>query len=61
MAAEDFAFMLEARPGCYLWLGSGRTGSDPGLHSPYFDFNDEIIPLGVDLWRSVVETKLAVA
>ncbi|WP_046864348.1 M20 aminoacylase family protein [Microvirga massiliensis] len=61
MAAEDFSFMLEARPGCYLWLGSGRTGSDPGLHSPYFDFNDEIIPLGVDLWRSVVETKLAVA
>jgi hippurate hydrolase len=60
MAAEDFSFMLEARPGCYLWLGSGRTGSDPGLHSPYFDFNDEIIPLGVDLWRSVVETKLAV-
>lgn len=59
MAAEDFAFMLEARPGCYLWLGSGRAGSNPGLHSPYFDFNDEVIPHGVNLWRRVVETKLS--
>ncbi len=59
MAAEDFAFMMEARPGCYLWLGSGRDGANPGLHSPYFDFNDEIIPYGVDLWRRVVETKLS--
>jgi amidohydrolase len=61
MAAEDFAFMLDARPGCYLWLGSSRAGSNPGLHSPHFDFNDEIIPHGVDLWQKVVEAKLAIA
>jgi amidohydrolase len=59
MAAEDFAFMLEARPGCYLWLGSGRDGANPGLHSPYFDFNDKVIPHGVNLWRRVVETRLS--
>lgn len=59
MAAEDFAFIMEARPGCYLWLGSARDGANPGLHSPYFDFNDEIIPHGADLWRRVVETRLS--
>ncbi|MBT9369783.1 M20 aminoacylase family protein [Rhizobium sp. CSW-27] len=53
MAAEDFAFMLDEKPGCYFWLGAARaTGDNPGLHSPRFDFNDQIIPGAVDMWRS---------
>src|SRR5690606_35879581 len=40
MGAEDFAFMLEKKPGAYIWLGSEREGQNPVLHSPRFDFND---------------------
>ncbi len=60
MAAEDFAFMLEAVPGCYLWLGAGRDGENPGLHSPRFDFNDRVLPLGANYWVSLVERCLGV-
>jgi hippurate hydrolase len=47
--SEDFAFMLRARPGAYLWLGQGRPGvlDDPPLHHPCYDFNDAALPLGV--------------
>ncbi|MDP9630986.1 UNVERIFIED_ORG: hippurate hydrolase [Ensifer adhaerens] len=58
MAAEDFAFMLEERPGCYLWLGARREGANPGLHSPHYDFNDAIVPQGVDLWTRLIATSL---
>ncbi len=58
MAAEDFAFMLEERPGCYIWLGARRDGSNPGLHSPHYDFNDAIIAQGVDLWTRLIATSL---
>lgn len=58
MAAEDFAFMLKERPGCYLWLGSRRDGENPGLHSPRFDFNDAILPDGVRLWTTLVAASL---
>lgn len=62
MGAEDFAFMLQARPGAYLFLGNGDgehragyagSGHDAGpctLHNPYYDFNDELIPVGASLW-----------
>ena len=50
MASEDFAFMLERRPGAYAWLGAARTGENPGLHSPRFDFNDAILPVGAEFW-----------
>ncbi len=56
MAAEDFSYMLEARPGAYIFLGNGDT---PGLHHPAYDFNDEAIPYGVSYFVSVVETALA--
>lgn len=56
MASEDFAFMLQAVPGCYLWLGAG---SEHGLHSPFYDFNDELIPLGAALWVSLIGETLA--
>ena len=58
MVSEDFAFMLQEKPGCYLWLGAQREGENPGLHSPRFDFNDAILPLGADLWVEVVERAL---
>jgi amidohydrolase len=58
-AAEDFAFMLDAIPGCYLWLGSAKSDHNVGLHSPHFDFNDAALPLGIDLWVSLVRQSLA--
>ena len=59
MAAEDFAFMLEKKPGAYLWLGAGRQGENPGLHSPRFDFNDEVLGDGIRLWNAIVSQALA--
>lgn len=56
MGAEDFSFMLEARPGAFIFVGNGDSA---GLHSPYFDFNDEIIPLGASYWVQLVERRLA--
>ena len=59
MGAEDFAYMLQAAPGCYLWLGAARAGENPGLHSARYDFNDEALPAGVELWVSLVRRCLA--
>jgi hippurate hydrolase len=56
MVAEDFAFMLEKKPGAYIWLGAGESSEK--LHSPLFDFNDDLLPLGVDYWVRLAETKL---
>ncbi|WP_335949897.1 amidohydrolase [Salipiger bermudensis] len=50
MASEDFAFMLNERPGAYLWLGAAREGENPGLHSAKFDFNDAVLPSGAEFW-----------
>lgn len=58
MGAEDFAFMLQAVPGCYIWLGAGRQGDNWGLHSPRYDFNDELLPRGVALWVALVKRSL---
>ncbi|MBY0335985.1 MAG: amidohydrolase [Acetobacteraceae bacterium] len=58
--AEDFALMLEQRPGAFMFIGGGTgpDGTSPNLHTPHFDFNDEIIPAGVAYWVSVVEQEL---
>lgn len=58
MAAEDFAFMLEECPGAYIWLGAERSGKNPGLHAPDFNFNDDIIPTGVELWCNLASNYL---
>jgi len=55
MAAEDFAFMLQKRPGCYVWLGNGPGTGGCSLHNPHYDFNDAIIPLGVTYWVRLAE------
>ena len=59
MGGEDFAYMLRAVPGSYLWLGAARTGENPGLHSARYDFNDDALPAGVALWVSLVRRCLA--
>jgi len=59
--SEDFAFMLRARPGAYLWLGQGRGNAavDRPLHHPAYDFNDDALPLGVQWFTAVVSRELA--
>jgi hippurate hydrolase len=58
MAAEDFAFMLQRKPGCYFWLGARQGVESPALHSPHFDFNDEILQTGANLWIELVDRYL---
>lgn len=59
MGAEDFAFMLKAVPGCYIWLGAGKDSDNWGLHSPRYDFNDDLLPYGTGLWAALVQRSLA--
>jgi hippurate hydrolase len=58
LASEDFAFMLQARPGCYACVGNGPAEEGRGLHSPRYDFNDEILPVGAAYWVRLAETML---
>jgi hippurate hydrolase len=57
MGAEDFSFMLNARPGAFIFVGNGDSA---GLHHPAYDFNDEVIPIGTSYWVKLVETAMAV-
>jgi hippurate hydrolase len=52
MGGEDFSYMLEERPGAYLFLGQGPSA---GLHHPHYDFNDEISPIGASFFATLVE------
>ncbi|PBB26828.1 amidohydrolase [Mesorhizobium sp. WSM4312] len=56
MGGEDFSYMLEARPGAFIFIGNGDTA---GLHNPAYDFNDEAIPHGMSYWVKLAETALA--
>lgn len=56
MGGEDFSYMLQARPGAFVFLGNGNTAT---LHNPAYDFNDEAIPHGVSYWVKIAETALA--
>lgn len=58
MGAEDFAFYLQKVPGCFIGLGTGKTESDPGLHHPKFNFNDDILPTQATYWVKLVEHNL---
>jgi amidohydrolase len=62
MGGEDFGAMMENIPGCYIWMGQGEAedGSNHnfGLHTPQYDFNDEMIPLAVEYWAQLVEKAL---
>ena len=66
MGAEDFAFMLQEKPGCYVFIGNGdgdhrSQGHGLGpcqLHNPSYDFNDQLLPLGSTYWVRLVERYL---
>ena len=53
MGGEDFAYMLQARPGAYIFLGNGDSSE---LHTDTYDFNDDVIPAGVSYWARLVES-----
>jgi hippurate hydrolase len=55
MGGEDFAYMLQARPGAFIFVGNGATA---GVHNPLYDFNDQAIPTGVSYWARLVETAM---
>lgn len=56
MGAEDFSYMLERRPGAFIFIGNGDTAN---LHNPAYDFNDEALPYGISYWVTLAETALA--
>ena len=58
MGSEDFAFMLQKRPGAYIGIGAGEGANDPPVHNPYYDFNDNILPLGAAYWVALVRQQL---
>lgn len=66
MGAEDFAFMLQEKPGCYVFIGNGEGdhrsaghGLGPcNLHNPSYDFNDELLPIGASYWVRLAESWL---
>jgi hippurate hydrolase len=66
MGAEDFAFMLQAKPGCYVFLGNGDGDHRLGghglgpcqLHNGSYDFNDQLLPIGASYWVKLVEMSL---
>jgi len=67
MGAEDFAFMLQEKPGCYVWIGNGDGSHRSGghglgpcmLHNGSYDFNDELLPLGASYWVELARRRLA--
>jgi hippurate hydrolase len=53
MGGEDFSYMLEERPGAYVFIGAGEG---PGLHNENYDFNDDVSPIGASWLVKLVET-----
>ena len=56
MGSEDFSYMLEEKPGAYIWLGAGENSEK--LHSPFYDFNDKLLPIGAQYWTDLAENIL---
>ena len=56
MGGEDFSYMLRARPGAFIFIGNGDTA---GLHNAAYDFNDDVIPVGISYWARLAESRLA--
>jgi amidohydrolase len=59
MASEDFSFMLEKVPGCYINIGNGGEEGSCEVHNPNYDFNDNALPLGASFFARLVEKRLA--
>ncbi|MDA0367268.1 MAG: M20 family metallopeptidase [Proteobacteria bacterium] len=60
MGSEDFAFMLQARPGCYMLIGNGSGEDACMVHNPHYDFNDEILTLGARYWVQLAQDLLPI-
>jgi len=58
MASEDFAYMLEARPGAFIFMGNGDSEGSCDVHNPRYDFNDDILPVGASYFARLVEMTL---
>ena len=58
MGSEDFAYMLQAKPGSYIWIGNGDGEGSCMVHNPGYDFNDAILPIGASYWVKLVEQLL---
>jgi len=61
MGAEDFSFMLQAKPGAYLRLGQGMGAGHSTLHNSRYDFNDDVLPLGAALHAGLIEQSMPLA
>ena len=59
MGSEDFAFMLEANRGCYVWMGTGIGEGTVHVHNPRYDFNDAALAIGGSYWVTLAEQRLA--
>ena len=59
MAAADFACFLEKNPGAYIWIGNSSDEGGANLHSPHYDFNAAILPLGASYWVRLAESILS--
>ncbi len=59
MGGEDFAYFLQSCPGAYIALGQAKSDKAPGLHSPHYDFNDDVLPVGAAYWVRLAEKWLA--
>ncbi|HLI10445.1 MAG TPA: M20 aminoacylase family protein [Alphaproteobacteria bacterium] len=57
-ASEDFSFMLQARPGAFIFIGNGKGETSCDVHNPRYDFNDDIIPLGASFFARLIEKSL---
>ena len=55
MGSEDFAFMLQEKPGAYIMIGAGEGAP---VHNPHYDFNDELLPIGATYWVNLVTDQL---
>ena len=58
MGSEDFAYMLQEKPGAYIWIGNGDGEGSCMVHNPGYDFNDDILPIGATWWVKLAETSL---
>ena len=61
MGAEDFAYFLQHRPGCFFFLGGKEAGRTNAMcHSTQYDYNDNILPIGISMWVRLVEDRFGV-
>jgi len=58
MGSEDFAFMLEAKRGCYVWMGTSEGERTVHVHNPRYDFNDAALTIGASYWVTLAEQQL---